>query len=68
MPKDVFENDSKDFISNIKDTVDVTLATDDNKQLEAHNKDFMVKETMIKKEQLCPIKCLKTTPTTLFAT
>ena len=37
MPKEVFENDPKDFISNTKDTVDVTLATDDDKQLKAHN-------------------------------
>ena len=37
MPKEVFENDSKDFISNTKDNVDVTLATDDDKQLKAHN-------------------------------
>ena len=40
MPKEVFENDSKDCISNIKDTVDVTLPTDDDKQLKAHNKSF----------------------------
>ena len=33
----MFENESKDFISNTKDTVDVTLATDDDKQLKAHN-------------------------------
>ena len=44
MPNEVFKNDSNDFISNIKETVDVTLATDDNKQLEAHNKDFMDKK------------------------
>jgi hypothetical protein len=31
-----FKNDSNDFISNIKETVDVTLATDDDRQLEAH--------------------------------
>ena len=37
MPKDVFENNSKDFITITKDTVDVTLATDDDKQLTAHN-------------------------------
>ena len=64
----MFEKDSNDVISNTKETVVVTLATDDEKQLEAHNKDFMVKETMIKKEWLCPMKCLKMTPTTLFAT
>jgi hypothetical protein len=29
--------------------------------------DFMVNETMVKKECLCPMKCLKTTPTTLSA-
>jgi hypothetical protein len=29
-----------DFISNIKETVDVTLAADDDRQLEAHNKSF----------------------------
>ena len=51
------EKNSKDFISNIKDTVDVTLITDDEKQLEAHYKDFMVEETMEKKKWLCPIKC-----------
>jgi hypothetical protein len=34
----MFRNNSKDFISNIKETVDVTLATDDDRQLEAHNK------------------------------
>ena len=32
MPKEVFENDSKDFISDLKDTVAVTSATDDDKQ------------------------------------
>ena len=38
MPKEVFEKDSKDFVSNRKDTVDVTLATYDDKQLKgAHN-------------------------------
>ena len=43
MPKEVFEKESKDFISAIKYTVDVTLATDDDKQLRAHNiNDFMV--------------------------
>ena len=36
MPNEVFKNDSNNFISNIKETVDVTLATDD----EAHNKSF----------------------------
>ena len=40
MPNEVFKNDSNDFISNIKETVDVTLATDDDRQLEAHNKSF----------------------------
>ena len=38
MPKEVFENDSKDFISNTKDTFDVTLATYGDKQLKTHNK------------------------------
>ena len=37
MPQDVFENNSKDCITITKDTVDVTLATDDDKQLTAHN-------------------------------
>ena len=37
MPNEVFKND---FISNIKETVDVTLATDDDKQLEGHKKSF----------------------------
>jgi hypothetical protein len=40
MPREVFENDSKDFISDIKVSVDVTLATDDDKRLKAHNKEF----------------------------
>ena len=40
MSREVFENDSKDFISDIKVSVDVTLATDDDKQLKAHNKSF----------------------------
>jgi hypothetical protein len=30
MPNQVFKNDSNKFISNIKETVDVTLATDDD--------------------------------------
>jgi hypothetical protein len=34
--KEVFENDSKDVISNSKDTVDVALATDDDKATKAH--------------------------------
>ena len=29
--KEVFEHDSKDFISDLKDTVAVTLASDDDK-------------------------------------
>ena len=41
MPKGVFENDPKDFISDIKDNVNVTLATDDEKQLKARNKLFI---------------------------
>ena len=40
MPSEVFKDYSNDFISHIKETVDVTLATDDNKQHEAHNKSF----------------------------
>ena len=40
MPKEVFENDSKDYISNIKDIFDVTLETDDDRQLKADNKSF----------------------------
>ena len=40
MRNEVFKNESNDFISNIKETVDVTLATDDDKQLEAYNKSF----------------------------
>ena len=39
-----------------------------NKVFESDFKDFMVNETMVKKEGLCPIKCLKTTQTTLSAT
>ena len=33
MPKDVFENNSKDFISFTKDTIGVTLATNDDNNL-----------------------------------
>ena len=40
MPNEVFKNDSNDFICNIKETFDVTLATNDDKQLEAHNKSY----------------------------
>ena len=39
MPIEVFKKDSN-FICNIKENVDVTLATDDDKQFEAHNKSF----------------------------
>ena len=38
MPSEVFTNQSNNFISNIKESVDITFATDDDKQLEAHNK------------------------------
>ena len=38
MPNEVFKNQSNNFISNIKESVDITFATDDDKQLEAHNK------------------------------
>jgi hypothetical protein len=37
MPKELFENYSKHLINNTKDTVDDTLATDDDKQLKAQN-------------------------------
>jgi hypothetical protein len=37
MPNEVFKNDSNDFISNTKETTDVTLATDD----EANNKSLI---------------------------
>ena len=37
---EVLENVSKDFIGNIKETVDVTFARNDDEQLEAHNKSF----------------------------
>ena len=40
MPNEVFKNDPNDFISNIKKNVDVTLAIDDDRQLEAHNRLF----------------------------
>jgi YbbR domain-containing protein len=33
MPNEVFKNNANDFISNIKETVDVTLATDNDVQL-----------------------------------
>ena len=53
MPNEVFKNDSNDFISNIKETVDVTLATDDDRQLEAHNKSFANQQASnFKKNQL----------------
>ena len=38
MPNEVFKNVSFIFISNIKESVDVTFATDEDKQLESHNK------------------------------
>ena len=38
MPNEVFKNDSNEVISNIKESVDVTFETDDDKQLEVHNK------------------------------
>ena len=38
MPNEVFKNDPNDFISYIKESVDVTFASDDHKQIEAHNK------------------------------
>jgi hypothetical protein len=41
MSNEVFKDDSNDFISNIKETVYVTLATDNDRQLEAHNKSFI---------------------------
>jgi hypothetical protein len=34
----VFKKDSSDFINNIKESVDVTFANDDDKQLKAQNK------------------------------
>jgi hypothetical protein len=40
MPNEVFKNNFIDFIINIKKTVDVTLETDDDRQLEAHDKSF----------------------------
>ena len=38
MPSEVFKNQSNNFISNIKESDDVTFETDDDKQLEAYNK------------------------------
>ena len=38
MHNEVFKYHSNDFISNIKESVDVTLATDDNKKLESNKK------------------------------
>ena len=38
MPNEVFKNQFNNFISDIKESVDITFATDDDKQLEAHNK------------------------------
>ena len=40
IPMKCVKNDSNDFISNIKESVDVTLATDDNKEVIAHIKSF----------------------------
>ena len=40
LPIKLFKNNSNDSISNIKETVIVTLATDDDKQLEANRKSF----------------------------
>ena len=37
------ENDSNDFIRDIKDTSAVTLATNDDKQHKAHNNSVMLK-------------------------
>ena len=39
-PIKCLKNDFNDFISNIKETVDVTLSTDDDKHLETHNKSY----------------------------
>ena len=62
MAKEVFENNYKDFICNTKDTVDVTMATDDDKQLKAHNIIYksvsfqltfkIAKETIVRNEWL----------------
>ena len=44
---ELFKNDSNDFISNIKETIDVTLATDDDRvdrHLEVHDKSFTNQE------------------------
>jgi hypothetical protein len=38
MPNEVLKTQSNDFISNIKESVDVTFAIVDDKQLEALNK------------------------------
>ena len=38
IPNEVFENDSNECISNTKKSVNVTFASDDDNQLEAHNK------------------------------
>ena len=40
MPNNVFKTNSNNFIRNIKEFVDVSFATDDDNQLEAHNKSF----------------------------
>ena len=38
MQHEVFKKDSGDFITNMKESVDVTFSNDDDKQLKAHNK------------------------------
>ena len=38
MPNEVFKTHSNEFSSNITESVDVTLASDDDKQIEVHNK------------------------------
>ena len=48
----MFENNSNDYTSNLNEIVDATWSTDDNKQIESHNKDFMAVETKVKKEWL----------------
>jgi hypothetical protein len=35
---EVFKNDSNNSIRSIKETVDVTLENDDDRQLESHNR------------------------------
>ena len=73
----VMLNEVFKFVSNIKETADVTLATDDDKQLEAHKKsftnyqasNFKIRNSLNhhKEGLVIPIKFLKTTSKTSWS-